>query len=167
MAPEKSQMYDTATPIPTYDEAVAGTSRPAFEAEWTHADQRSSDHDAEGQSLLNPRPTNGSASTHSYPRRPGGYRPPTVETDDEDSQCETDSDSDSEADEVRREMQEMDIIDVEREANSRSRNLPSIWSKRIGRVLSLPQWRWTWRWRMPRMRIRLGEDDGASGDAEA
>jgi hypothetical protein len=167
MAPEKSQMYDTATPIPTYDEAVAGTSRPAFEAEWTSADEQGHDHDAEGQALLNSRPANGSASTSSRARRPGGYRPPTVETDDEDSLCGAESDSDSEAEEVRREMQEMDIVDVEHDGNSRSRNLPSIWSKRIGRALSLPQWRWRWRWRLPRMRIRLGQDEGGGSGGDS
>ncbi|KAK1768195.1 Zn-dependent exopeptidase [Phialemonium atrogriseum] len=161
MAPEKEHLYDPVVPIPTYDEAVAGTSRSAFEAEWTPVDHADHHDEAEGHSLLTSRPATSSASSSSA-RRPDGYRPPTVETDDEDDLCGSlsDSDADSEAAEVRREMQEMEIVDADADADHRSRNLSSIWGKRIGFALSLPQWRWRWRWRLPRMRIRLGEDRG-------
>ena len=167
MPPEKdSSVYGFATPIPTYDEAVAGTSRSAFEAEWAPMDDNDP-HAREGQSLLPSSSRHGPSSGAGGSRRPDGYRPPTVETDDEDSlfgsEIDSDSDADEEAAQVRREMQEMEIMDAEHDSD-RSRNLSSIWGKRIGFSLSLPQWRWTWRWRLPRLRIRLGEDRGGGED---
>src|SRR5690606_22559146 len=105
------QRYDAVPPIPSYDEAVAGGSA------WHHdvADspiddpRHTNDADAEGQSLLtNSRHAFESSTPTSHPprgRRPRGYRPPTVETDDSDS----DSDDERETDQVRREMQEMEI----------------------------------------------------------
>jgi len=145
MAPDSDQGHDPNPPIPTYDEAIAGGS-------WQGHDQPHSPigDTTEGQSLLNTRHQNSRSSG----RRPGGYRPPTVETDDEDSLLGSDSDSDSEAGHVRREMQEMDIDDSEVRGGMRNR---SSWGKRIG--FSLPQWRWRWRWRLPR--IQLGRTPAA------
>ncbi|KAL2131054.1 hypothetical protein VTI74DRAFT_5593 [Chaetomium olivicolor] len=171
MAPNEDQRYDPAPPIPTYEEAVAGGS--AWHA--LHHDTAHSpiDRDAgEGQSLLtNSRHAFESSSTG--PRRGGGgrrpragYHAPTVETDDESSLfSSTDDDSDSdderEADQVRREMQELEIDDSG--VNGRGRGAGSLWGKRIGLALSLPQWRWKWRWRIPRLTRRRGTVDGGSG----
>ncbi|KAK0620527.1 hypothetical protein B0T14DRAFT_567270 [Immersiella caudata] len=160
MAPGSDDRYDPNPPIPTYDEAIAGGS-------WQRQDQPHSPipDAAEGQSLLSNRHHLPSANNNATGRRPRGYRPPTVETDDEDSLLgsDSDSDSDSEAEHVRREMQEMDIDDSE------TRGGRSSWGKRIG--FSLPQWRWRWRWRLPK--IRLGRTpaapvggEGASTTAE-
>ncbi|KAK2614942.1 hypothetical protein N8I77_001730 [Diaporthe amygdali] len=114
-----------------------------------------SDYDSDG--LPNTRgrssTTNGTARSQ---RRPGGYRPPTVETDDEDSG----SDAGAEDDLVRREMQELEIDDG---ASTRS----SLWSKRIPFSLSLPQWKWSWRWRLPKLpSIRLGERANGGSNSE-
>ncbi|KAH8895790.1 Zn-dependent exopeptidase [Thozetella sp. PMI_491] len=165
MAPDKSR-YEPLPPIPSYDEAIGGgSSRPAFDASSPLDDEDELDHldrhldETEGRSLLNTRHPFDSTTTNSNPRarRPGGYRPPTVETDDEDSAWGSDSD-DAEAAHVRREMQELEIEDLE----SDRRSLSSLWGKRMR--FSLPQWRWSWRWRLPRFRIQLGQDDG-SGEA--
>jgi hypothetical protein len=63
-------------------------------------------------------------------------------------------------------MEELELVDAERE--ERSRYLSSLWGKRIGFSLSLPQWGWAWRLRMPRFRIRLGQGSSgaASGDTD-
>jgi hypothetical protein len=145
---EKTPFYDPVPP--TYDEALASGSRRDYR--WHPSPSRSSidnrDADeAEQQSLL--RQAEGSAGP-SRSRRPGGYRPPTVETDDESSIFGSDSelDDDEEAAQVRREMQEMEV-----EEPSTSRG--SVWGKRIGFSLSLPSWKWSWRPRLPRFRIQL------------
>jgi hypothetical protein len=159
MAPNHDQQYDAVQPIPTYDEAVAGGSA------W-HNDVEA---DAEGQSLLqNSRHAFESSTPNSQPPRsrpPRGYRPPTVETDDESNLFSSDADSDSdderEADQVRREMQELEIDDSD--VNGRNR---SSWGKRIGLSLSLPQWRWKWRWRLPTLPRRRA-DSGGGADAPA
>ena len=139
MPSEKQPFYDPVPP--TYDEAVAGSSRRDPRA-W--ADERDA-AEAEAQSLLPHAESSGSSS-----RRPNGYRAPTVETDDESSLfgSDSDDDDDEEAAQVRREMQEMEI-----EEPSRSRG--SSWGKRIGFRLSLPRGKWSWRPRLPRFRIRL------------
>src|SRR5689334_12570351 len=120
MPSEKQPFYDPVPP--TYDEAVAGSSRRDPRA-W--ADERDA-AEAEAQSLLPHAESSGSSS-----RRPNGYRAPTVETDDESSLfgSDSDDDDDEEAAQVRREMQEMEI-----EEPSRSRG--SSWGKRIGFRLS-------------------------------
>src|SRR5687767_6064569 len=100
MAPNQDQQYDLVPPIPTYDEAVAGGSA------WHHdvADSPVDHHrhtteaEAEGQSLLTSSRHAFESSTHQPAqggRRPRGYRPPTVETDDESNLFSSDSDSDS------------------------------------------------------------------------
>ncbi|KAH7630564.1 hypothetical protein B0T09DRAFT_382500 [Sordaria sp. MPI-SDFR-AT-0083] len=135
MAPDKSQFrYEPAPPIPTYDEAIASGagSHTVFEA--PHSPLDTTDH-TEGHSLLGG--TASSSSNNDQPRPPRGYRPPTVETDDEGEPWGSDDDSDSEADHVRREMQEMEIDDS-------SHRSQSSWGKRIGRF-SLPRWKWGWR----------------------
>ena len=168
MAPEnKRPSLELVPPIPTYDEAIqAGGSRSAFDGDWQRNDfphspiDDSRSENAEGQSLLTSRHPNTSQNGRNG-RRPGGYRPPTVETDDEDS-WGSDSDSDGEADQVRREMQEMEIDDPA----DRSRNS---WGKRMGFNLALPQWRWKWRWRLPRVLLRRagGGTEGQEGPSGA
>ncbi|KAI1330961.1 Zn-dependent exopeptidase [Xylariaceae sp. FL0255] len=142
--PSEKSHYIPAPPIPTYDEATSSSSsRPAWPPSPSPIDTRP-DHETESQSLLpygrSPRPP------------PTGYRPPHVETDDEDSEWSLDDDGD-EADEntqVRREMQELEIEDPLNNSASAS----SSWTKRIGfSGFSLP--RWKWRWRLPRLTVRL------------
>jgi len=166
MAPTQDQRYEHVPPIPTYDEAIAGGS--AWHHDVAHSPiddpRHSTDAAAEGQSLLtgsrhafesstpNPQPPRG--------RRPRGYRPPTVETDDESNIFSSDSDSDSDEEretaQVRREMQELEIDDSDVHGRNRSS-----WGKRIGLSLSLP--RWKWRWRLPTLRRRAGST--SAGDS--
>ncbi|TPX17809.1 uncharacterized protein E0L32_002910 [Thyridium curvatum] len=163
MAPSDDQRYDPVPPIPTYDEAVAtgSASRPAFEADVLSPMAEGYVPDHEGRSLLHGahRRTGSSANA----RNTNGYRAPTVETDDEDSTWTSDSDDDDdlEAAHVRREMQEFDII----EPGDGRRGASSIFGKRIGFSLSLPQWKWNWRWKMPRFRIRLPNSSSAGATA--
>ncbi|SPO03990.1 related to glutamate carboxypeptidase II [Cephalotrichum gorgonifer] len=150
--------YDSAPPIPTYDEAVAGGT--AWDA--------SSSRAAESQSLLPSQNRPGPSR-----RPPAGYRPPTVETEDDGSDWTSEEDDDETA-QVRREIEELEI----EEAEQRSR---SIWGKRIPFSLSLPRWRWSLPFNIPRPNIRLprpsirlpsraGDDTaggGAGGEAPA
>ena len=140
MPSEKAPFYDPVPP--TYDEALASGSRREYA--WERTDERDAD-EGESQSLLRQPESSAGPS-----RSPHGYRPPTVETDDESSLFggDSDIDDDDEAAHVRREMQEMDV-----EEPSPSR--PSRWGKRIGFSLSLPRWKWSWRPRLPRIRIQL------------
>lgn len=134
MPSEKVPFYDP-TP-PTYDEALAGGSRwvpPARDA----ADQRGATQ-TEQQSLLRQPGGNGESS------RRTGYHPPTVETDDESDDDGLLSDGDSEEEQVRREIEEMDMEEPDR-------SLSSTWRKR----LRIPSWKWSWRPRLPRLRIQL------------
>ncbi|KAM5354397.1 hypothetical protein ACJ41O_001046 [Fusarium nematophilum] len=163
MPSEKTPFYD---PIPpTYDEALASGSHYDPD-DWAPAPRSPADArdatESESRGLLqHSRQQSGGAGSS---RRPDGYRPPTVETDDEDSLWASDSDSDDEAAQVRREMQEMDIEEPD---HSRS----SLWGKRIGSYLSLPRWKWSWRPRLPRLRIQLPQRPDApapsNDDAEA
>ncbi|KAM3498898.1 hypothetical protein MY10362_007810 [Beauveria mimosiformis] len=133
MPSEKVPFYDP-TP-PTYDEALAGSSRwvpPARDA----ADLRGATQ-TEQQSLLR-QAGNGESS------RRTGYHPPTVETDDESDDDGLLSDGDSEEEQVRREIEEMDMEEPDR-------SLSSTWRKR----LRIPSWKWSWRPRLPRLRIQL------------
>jgi N-acetylated-alpha-linked acidic dipeptidase len=176
MAPDsRPTTYDP--PIPSYDEAVGtstAASRSAFESggAWTPtADD--DDENREGHSLLRNAAPNTTTTAARRPgrHRSGGYRAPTVETEDEDSIFGADSDSDTdtedEAAHVRREMFEMDVMDAEHDDDDddRSSNFSALlWGKRIGFPLSLPRWRWrSWRPRLPRMQIRLGQDEGGVG----
>ena len=183
MAPN-SKDYDPIPPIPTYDEAVASSSRannvspstPSQNRPHSPVDDPHAPESSESFSLLrNPRNASEASSSQSSHqaqrgRYPRGYRPPTVETDDESGLFSSSDDSDSDADEreadqVRREMQELEIDDSD--VHGRSSRGASLWGKRIGRLsLALPQWRWKWRWRLPvpRLRIRLGRDSDSSGD---
>lgn len=190
MAPNQDQRYDPVPPIPTYDEAVAGGSAwhhdvansPVDPDHDHHHHRPTTEAEAESQSLLasNSRhafesssaiPTNhrqlpGAAAPPPQGRRPRGYRPPTVETDDESnlfSSDDSDSDSDAEAEHVRREMQELEIDDSDVHGRGRSS-----WGKRIG-FLALPQWRWRWRWRIPNLRRPAGGagGSGSAGDGAA
>ncbi|RSL68390.1 hypothetical protein CEP54_002807 [Fusarium duplospermum] len=143
MPSEKAPFYD---PIPpTYDQAIASGSHYDPD-DWAPAPRSPTNErnatEAESQGLLQ------SSSGAGSSRRPDGYRPPTVETDDEDSLWASDSDSDDEAAQVRREMQEMDIEEPDRPRGSQ-------WGKRIGSYLTLPRWKWSWRPRLPRLRITL------------
>ncbi|KYK54493.1 Transferrin receptor-like, dimerization domain protein [Drechmeria coniospora] len=151
MPSEKQPFYDPVPP--TYDEALASSSR-GWEFPVSSTDEREID-EAEAESLLPHAESSASSS-----QRPNGYRPPTVETDDEDSLfgSVSDGDDDEEAAHVRREMQEMEIEEPPRLRRS-------IWRKRISLRLSLPRWKWSWRPRLPRLRIRLPSRTPAS-DAE-
>ena len=158
MAPSEKQPFYDPVP-PTYDEALAGSSRDyIWEAPRSPIDDRDV-NETESQSLLHR--SNGAPSSS---RRPDGYRPPTVESDvsDIESLLESDTD-DEEAAQVRREIQEMD---VEEPSSSRG----SRWGKRIG--LSLPKWRWSWtprlpRISLPRVRIQLPSQPASTEGAEA
>jgi hypothetical protein len=151
--PDVKARYDPPPPIPSYEEAVAGTSREAaYDNDlWTPGGDNDDDT-REGRSLLNNAPTN-------RPGQPaGGYQAPTVETDDEDSLFGPDDDSESEAEHVRREMQEMEVEDPEHDDNS----ISTLLRKRMG--INLPKWRWSWSWRprLPQLRvrdIRLGQEE--------
>ncbi|AEO60972.1 hypothetical protein MYCTH_97974 [Thermothelomyces thermophilus ATCC 42464] len=167
MAPNHDQRYDPVPPIPTYEEAIASGSawhRDVAESPVDHA-RHTTEAEAEGQSLLtNSRHAFESTTPNQPPahgRRPRGYRPPTVETDDESSLFSSSSDSDSdderEADQVRREMQELEIDD----SDVHGRNQSS-WGKRIG--LSLPPWRWKWRWRLPTLRRPAAAGGSGNGN---
>lgn len=161
MAPEDDddQLYDP--PIPSYDEAIAGGSQEHIHRPSLSPYDDPANNEGESEGLLNTHSAstgpNGTQSSSRPLRRPGGYRPPTVETDDE----YTDSEN-GEEDHVRREMQELEIDDSD---STRS----SIWAKRMPFSLSLPQWKWSWRWRLPRLpTIRLGEaGSGGDGDGDA
>lgn len=145
----RDRALDADPPIPTYDEAVAAGTL------WSHADERSGGDNTESQSLL-PSHSNAGPSRH----HPAGYRPPTVETDDEDSEWTSEEEDDDETQQVRREIHEMEI----EEAEERTRS--SIWGKRMPFSLSLPKWRWSWRFRIPRPQIRLPSRPEASGDGD-
>ncbi|ORY60274.1 uncharacterized protein BCR38DRAFT_444504 [Pseudomassariella vexata] len=156
--PSGKSQYDPAPPIPTYDEAIHGSSS---DANWppprSPIDDRP-DAEREAQSLLT-----SSRSRPSDRGLPNGYRPPHVESDDEDSQWSLASDEEYEPEDsrVRQDIEELDIEDPLNGPELRS---GSQWRKRIGLSLSLPRWRW--RWRLPRMTVRLPrESDGANGAA--
>ncbi|TWU72007.1 hypothetical protein ED733_003709 [Metarhizium rileyi] len=160
---EKTPFYDPVPP--TYDEALAsGSRRDSSWASFRYSMDNCDAEEFEQQSLL--RQAESSAGSSRQPSR--GYRPPTVETDDESSLFGSDSELDDEEEtaQVRREMQEME---VEEPSTSRA----SVWSKRIGFSLSLPKWKWFWRPRLPRLRIQLpshateptrNEDRNGDGD---
>ncbi|KAK0767064.1 hypothetical protein N5P37_000797 [Trichoderma harzianum] len=139
MPSEKVPFYDPVPP--TYDEALAGSSRGWATHTRDAIDERNAT-ETESRSLL-PRAADSSQGS----RRPDGYRAPTVETDDEDSLWDSDSDAD-ETNQVRREMEELEIEEPGRTGGS-------IWGKRIGFNLSLPAWKFKWRLRLPRIRIQL------------
>lgn len=158
--PDNKSTYNP--PIPSYDEAVGPSSGTELENEAWTTPTADDDENREGHSLLGNAPANTTARPDRH--RSGGYRAPTVETEDEHSLfgAEGDSDTDDEAAHVRREMFEMDIIDAEHD-DDRSSNFSALWRKRIGFPLSLPRWRWSWRPRLPRMQIRLGQEEGGGG----
>lgn len=144
MPSEKSE-YIPAPPIPSYDEAVQGSSS---RNDWgppprSPIDDRP-ESEREAQSLLTT-----SRNPASERRTPTGYRPPHVEDADEDSEWSLDSDDDDDPEnaQVRREMQELEVEDP---LNGTSSRPNSLWRKRIA-ALSLPKWRW----RMPRLTVRL------------
>lgn len=171
-------------PIPTYDEAVSahGTGNDALPSP-SNFDPLSPMGEAfyapesESRSLLRrahqrngSTATNGSRSSRRRARNgngnsslnTSGYRPPTVETDDEDStwsssddgHAEGDDDVDTETAHVRREMLELDMEDPLDGTNGSG-------SRRRGPFsLSLPKWAWKWRLSIPRIRIQL--PNGAS-----
>ncbi|KAM0252839.1 hypothetical protein ACHAQJ_007524 [Trichoderma viride] len=154
MPSEKVPFYDPVPP--TYDEALAGSSRWAPPPAPTRdpIDERNAT-ETESRSLL---PRSGDNAQGS--RRQGGYRAPTVESDDEDNLY--DSDSDDETNQVRREMEEMEIEEPNRTGGG------TLWGKRIGFKLSLPAWKWSsWRIRMPRIRIQLPSRPSAPAETSA
>lgn len=156
MPPSEKSRYEPAPPIPSYDEAVAGSTS-STTLPWPHALSPSPsstgidstpDHEAEAQSLL----SHARQQLEPSRRAPAGYRPPHVESDDEGSEWSLDDDG-SDADEaahVRREMHELEIEDPLSNSNLST----SSWTKRIRLSrFSLPAWKW--RWRLPRLTVRL------------
>ncbi|KAK8053208.1 hypothetical protein PG996_012509 [Apiospora saccharicola] len=146
MPSDDKSHYTPAPPIPTYDEAVhsSGSNNDWQPPPRSPADYRP-DAETEAQSLL-------TSSAGQRPRVPSGYRPPHVETDDEESNWSLESDDDDNAPEgaqMRREMQELEVEDPLNGSHSSSNS--SLWRKRIN--FSLPQWKW--RWRLPRLTVRL------------
>lgn len=135
MVADQNGAYDAVPPIPSYEEAVAGGTA------W-------GGHDTESHSLLPSQNRPGPS------RRPTGYRPPTVETDDEGS--EWTSEDDDETTQVRREIEELEIEEAEQRR--------STWAKRIPFSLSLPRWRWKWPFRIARPRIQLPSRAPGAGD---
>ncbi|KAL6699088.1 Zn-dependent exopeptidase [Trichoderma pleuroticola] len=152
MPSEKVPFYDPVPP--TYDEALAGSSRGWATHTRDAIDERNAT-ETESRSLL---PRAGDSSHSQGSRRPDGYRAPTVETDDEDSLWDSDSDAD-ETNQVRREMEELEIEEPGRTGGS-------IWGKRIGFNLSLPTWRFSWRLRLPRIRIQLPSRPSAAAPVD-
>ncbi|KAI1109213.1 Zn-dependent exopeptidase [Nemania sp. NC0429] len=170
MPPSEKSHYEPAPPIPSYDEATAGSGSSST-LPWPHplspspsstALDTTPDHEAEAQSLLSrTRPIEPSRRT------PAGYQPPRVETDDEGSEWSLDDDDvdgsdEDEAAQVRREMHELEVEDP----LSNSSVSTSSWTKRIGLSrFSLPAWKW--RWRLPRLTVRLPrQPDQADADDE-
>ncbi|RYO99873.1 hypothetical protein DL764_006677 [Monosporascus ibericus] len=157
MPSDEKSHYTPAPPIPSYHEATRGAS--SSRADWQQPPRSPLDaraeHETEAQSLLNT----------SQPRQqrnrqaPGGYRQPYVESDGEGSDWTLESDDDDDDhEEVRREMQELEVEDpLNGSTTSRS---SSLWRKPIS--FSLPQWRW--RWRLPRLTVRLprANDDASN-----
>lgn len=141
MPSEKQPFYDPVPP--TYDQAVAGSSRRREEA-WSQRDEREAPQ-TESQGLL----SNAGASSS---RRPEGHRQTAGSDDDDDSVFDGLSDID-EADQVRQEMEEMDIEEPESSRSS--------WRKRIPFRLSLPRWNWP---SLPRVRIQLPSREESSSD---
>ncbi|KAK7943404.1 glutamate carboxypeptidase [Apiospora aurea] len=146
MPSDDKSHYTPAPPIPTYDEAVHSS---ASNNDWQPPPRSPADFrpnaETEAQSLL-------TSSAGQRPRLPAGYRPPHVETDDEESNWSLESDDDDDAPEdaqMRREMQELEVEDPLNGSHSGSNS--SLWRKRIN--FSLPQWKW--RWRLPRLTVRL------------
>ncbi|KAG4418589.1 hypothetical protein IFR04_008300 [Cadophora malorum] len=140
---EKPNKYEPV-PIPTYDEAIGSSSRTTPVPQDDNA--REAADPAEREGLLGA-DTGGRTPV---PTRRAGYRPPTVEDvpDEDDAEHDTFLNQDgtpeqrrrtsgsSEEDEVRRELQEMDIEDPPAPQ--------SAWGKRISSLsLSLPfKWKW-------------------------
>ncbi|KKA26307.1 hypothetical protein TD95_001774 [Thielaviopsis punctulata] len=128
--------YESVPPIPSYEEAVASG---------TLWDGDEHGHNSEGDGLLSSAPPNAGRQHR------GGYRPPTVETDDEAENDGSEwTSEDDETAEVRREIEEMEVDDS---AAARRRSLMRVWRRRIGNLPSkfrLPQWATAWRhWNMP------------------
>ncbi|KAI2629497.1 Zn-dependent exopeptidase [Xylaria nigripes] len=157
--PSEKSRYEPAPPIPSYDEATAGDASSSSRSPWPPSpspiDTRP-DHETEAQSLL---PRN--RQLDQSRRTIGGYQAPRVDTDDEESEWSLDDeDSDvDEADQVRREMQELEIEDP----LSSSASSSSSWTKRISLSrFSLPHWQW--RWRLPRFTVRLPRRSNSAND---
>ncbi|CZS91006.1 probable glutamate carboxypeptidase 2 [Rhynchosporium graminicola] len=126
---EKPNKYEAPAPIPTYDEAVGSSSQTTLLPRNDNA--RETAEPAEREGLLGASDTAGRTPV---PTRRIGYRPPTVEDvpDEDDTFLNEDGTQQrrsSEEDEIRRELQEMDIEDPPAPQ--------SAWGKRIS-SLSLP-----------------------------
>jgi hypothetical protein len=148
---EKPYKYENL-PIPTYEEATSSrTPTPAF----SRTNEASNDEERQG--LMG---TAHGPGRQPVPTRRAGYRPPTVEDardslDDVDFLPDGRESSSSEDDEVRREMQEMEVADPPSE--------PSTWTKRISSIsqslsfihlpfnLKMPSWSrgWTVKFKWP------------------
>ncbi|TAQ87017.1 hypothetical protein B7494_g4647 [Chlorociboria aeruginascens] len=151
MADEKPNKYE-ALPIPSYEEAMGESSRSSTPLPSHPSSDIESAHPAEREGLL------GSGGRLPVPTRRAGYRPPpTEENSSTRDSLENDSflgqhngrrNSDSsEEDEVRREMEEMEIVDPP--------TPQSLWGKRISSLSRSLSSHLPMNWRIPRWRIRF------------
>jgi hypothetical protein len=157
--PDEKSKYE-ALPIPTYEEAIGSSSRTSDTTEreeTTYPEERDGLLGAPGGRIP-------------VPTRRVGYRPPPTEDnvstrDGDDGEEEhdrflgqehggrnsRDSGIGSEDEEVRREMEEMEILDPLTTPSFSSRRGRSAWGKRLSHTLSsLPfsfKWQWQWRWK--------------------
>ncbi|KAL1895110.1 hypothetical protein Cpir12675_003382 [Ceratocystis pirilliformis] len=149
--------YDAVPPIPSYEEAVASGTL------WSGDDQfgHSEDH-----GLLSPSPVLPPANAGRQHR--GGYRPPTVETDDEASDWT--SGEEDETAEVRREIEQMEVDDSDTAA-ARRRSLMRLWHRRMESLpftFKLPHWATPWRsWNVSMPSVTLPRIPGFSHDQPA
>lgn len=149
MADEKPNKYE-ALPIPTYEEAIGSSSRPSA----THTSESSDPAEREGLLGYNPE------GRLPVPTRRAGYRPPPTDGSPsvrDSGEHEHDSflnqhnerrdSSSTEGDEVRREMEEMEISDPPAPR--------SAWGKRISSLSqSLSSINLPFKWKFPRFKIR-------------
>lgn len=139
---EKPNKYEPV-PIPTYDEAIGSSSRSTPTPREDNA--REAAHPAEREGLLGSE-LGGAGGRIPVPTRRAGYRPPPTDNGDDEAEHDTFLGQDgeehrrtstsTEEEEVRRELQEMEIEDPP------SSTAQSAWGKRIS-SLSLPfKWKW-------------------------
>ncbi|CAK7267733.1 hypothetical protein SEPCBS119000_002701 [Sporothrix epigloea] len=174
MPPPPAAGAQHEAPIPTYDEAVS--SYGAGPSPRSPMGEGQSTAESEGRSLLRRTHERNASAGNRGARHNSGYRPPTVESDDEDSiwslsdgenssshhrsgtgeddDNDDDDDIHAEAAHVRREMLELDMedpLDARGRGSLRNGGRPFTFAK--GFSLSLPDWAWNWRLPIPRMRL--------------
>lgn len=163
MANDENEPLYSQVPIPTYEEATSSTPRPSQ----YHLGPSEVSDDSERQAFLAPHPSPGPRP----PRRRNGYQAPSVQSvrnseDTLDGIIHSDSeDEDHEDEELRRDMEEMEMDDTEAgTASGMRRRMRSRFGKRmnwLGTTLSeirlprvsmpsmdwltqrLPRWKWS------------------------